>query len=66
MIFFMRHGQSEHNLDEPKSFNLKNPKLTNKGKQNTRNMRGYIDDNSQFLLILVVFFGMMKTRDEKN
>lgn len=48
MILFMRHGQSEHNLDEPKSFNLKNPKLTNKGKQNTRNMRGYIDDNSQF------------------
>lgn len=48
MILFMRHGQSEHNLDEPTSFNLKNPRLTIKGKQDTKNMRGYIDDNSQF------------------
>ncbi|MFQ3845881.1 histidine phosphatase family protein [Staphylococcus shinii] len=48
MIIFMRHGQSEHNLDEPKSFNLKNPRLTNKGKQDTINTKAFIDDNSQF------------------
>lgn len=48
MIIFMRHGQAEHNLNEPKNFNLKNPKLTDKGKKDTKNMRKYLSDNSQF------------------
>lgn len=44
MIIFMRYGQAEHNLNEPKNFNLKNPKLADKGKKDTKN----ISDNFQF------------------
>ncbi|WP_214269631.1 histidine phosphatase family protein [Mammaliicoccus lentus] len=48
MIKIMRHAQAENNMNEPESFNLKDPKLTNKGRRDTKNISEYIDQDSQF------------------
>ncbi|MCD2478026.1 histidine phosphatase family protein [Mammaliicoccus lentus] len=48
MIKIMRHAQAEHNMNEPESFNLKKPKLTDKGRRGTKNISEYIDQDSQF------------------
>ncbi|TKC15886.1 histidine phosphatase family protein [Robertmurraya kyonggiensis] len=38
-ILFIRHGQGEHTLDIPKSFQIENPSLTSKGMEQAKLLR---------------------------
>lgn len=38
-IIFIRHGQGEHTLDIPKSFQIENPSLTSKGMEQAKLLR---------------------------
>lgn len=48
MIYIIRHGQAEHNTDEPYSFNIRNPKLTLQGKEDYKKLRKEIRSDSRF------------------
>ncbi len=37
-IILIRHGQGEHNLNDPESLNITHPRLTTKGKDQVREL----------------------------
>ncbi|AVQ35135.1 histidine phosphatase family protein [Staphylococcus kloosii] len=47
MLYFIRHGQAEHNLNEPHNFDLKNPKLTKHGINQIKKLRMLFNNNTK-------------------
>jgi broad specificity phosphatase PhoE len=40
-LIFLRHGEAQHNINEPESFQVTHPRLTQKGIQQAKNIQKY-------------------------
>jgi broad specificity phosphatase PhoE len=51
-LFFVRHGQGEHNLNVPDRLNIEHPRLTDNGIKQVRNLKANIDFNENDLFVV--------------
>ncbi|WP_397334335.1 phosphoglycerate mutase family protein [Oceanobacillus sojae] len=51
-LHFIRHGEAEHNMNEPETFQIVNPNLTQKGISQVKELRQIFHLQSSDLLLM--------------